>query len=207
MATLIFVPAWTLAYWQGWAFLMVYAACSGAYIVYLARHDPALLKRRTEAGVSHEKEFTQKVVVALLIATCVVLVVVSPLDVRFGWSSMPGPVSIVGDVLVVFSFYLFYLVSKVNSYAAGNVRVEQGQQVISTGVYGFVRHPMYFSALFLLAGTPLALGSWWALLSFPVFIPLLVVRILNEENVLVRGLPGYAEYRQKVRYRLVPGIW
>jgi protein-S-isoprenylcysteine O-methyltransferase Ste14 len=207
MLALIFVPAWTLRYWQGWVFVAVFIICSGIYTVYLARHDPALLRRRTEAGVSHEKEFTQKVVVALLMTTCLLLVVASPLDVRFGWSSMPWPVSIIGDALVVFSFYIFYLVSKVNTYAAGNVRTEEGQQVISSGVYRFVRHPMYFAALFLLAGTPIALGSWWALLLFPVFIPLLVARILSEENVLVRGLPGYVDYRQKVRYRLIPGIW
>jgi Phospholipid methyltransferase len=88
-----------------------------------------------------------------------------------------------------------------------NVRVEEGQKVISTGVYGFVRHPMYFAALFLFIGTPLALGSWWTLLLFPVFIPILVARILNEEKVLVRNLPGYIEYTHKVRYRLIPGVW
>src|SRR5215469_5509552 len=92
-------------------------------------------------------------------------------------------------------------------YAAGNVRVEEGQKVISTGMYGFVRHPMYFGTLFLLVGTPIALGSWWSLLVVPVFIPILVVRILNEEKVLARDLPGYVEYMQKVRYRLVRHIW
>jgi len=185
----------------------VFVICSGAYTVYLARHDPALLKRRTEAGISHEKEFTQKVVMVLLYAACIVLVVLPPLDVRFGWSLMPWQVSIIGDALVAFSFYIFYLVSKVNTYAAANVRVEEGQKVISTGVYGFVRHPMYFAALFLFVGTPLALGSWWTLLLFPAFIPILVARILNEEKVLVRDLPGYIEHTHKVRYRLIPGVW
>jgi len=140
-------------------------------------------------------------------AACIVLVVDSSLDVRFGWSSMRWGVSVLGDVLVAFSFYLFYLVSEVNTYAAANVRVEQGQIVISTGIYAFVRHPMYFAALFLLAGAPLALGSWWTLLLLLVFIPSLVARILNEEKLLVRDLPGYVEYRKKVRYRLIPGVW
>jgi protein-S-isoprenylcysteine O-methyltransferase Ste14 len=207
MLALIFVPAWTLQYWQGWVYVVVFAICSGAYTLYLAKHDPALLKRRTEVGVSHEKEFTQKVVIALFFAAYVVLIVLPPLDVRFGWSLMPRQISMVGDALVAFSFYVFYLVSKVNTYAAANVRVEEGQKVISTGVYGIVRHPMYLAALFLLAGTPLALGSWWTLLVFPLFIPLLVVRILNEERVLVRDLSGYAEYRHEVRYRLIPGVW
>ena len=207
MLTLIFVPAGTLRYWQGWVYVVVFAICCGAYTVYLAKHDPALLKRRTEVGVSHERELTQKLVIALFFAAYIALVALPPLDVRFGWSSMPWQVSIVGDALVVFSFYLFYLVSKVNTYAAANVRVEEGQEVISTGAYEFVRHPMYFGALFLLVGTPVALGSWWTLLLFPVFVPLLVARILNEEGVLRRDLPGYVEYMQKVRYRLIPGVW
>jgi protein-S-isoprenylcysteine O-methyltransferase Ste14 len=95
----------------------------------------------------------------------------------------------------------------VNTYAAANIRVEQGQKVISSGVYALVRHPMYFGALFLFAGTPVALGSWWALLLFPVLIPILVARILNEEKLLARDLPGYVEYMRKVRYRLIPGVW
>jgi protein-S-isoprenylcysteine O-methyltransferase Ste14 len=108
---------------------------------------------------------------------------------------------------VVVSFYLFYLVAKVNTYAAANIRVEEGQKVISNGVYGFVRHPMYFGALFLLVGTPLALGSWWTLLLVPICLPILGARILNEEKVLVRDLPGYVEYRNKVTTRLIPPIW
>ena len=144
---------------------------------------------------------------ALLFAACIILVVLPPLDVRYGWSLMPWQVSIIGGALVALSFYIFYLVSKVNTYAAANVRVEDGQKVISTGVYGFVRHPMYFGALFLFIGTPLALGSWWTLLLFPLFIPILVARILNEEKVLVRELPGYVEYKRNVRYRLIPSVW
>jgi protein-S-isoprenylcysteine O-methyltransferase Ste14 len=207
MLALVVIPAGTFQYWQGWGYVAVFVICSGAYTVYLAKRDPALLKRRTEAGIFHEKEFTQKVVMALLYAACIILVVLPPLDVRFGWSLMPWQVSIIGDALVAFSFYIFYLVSKVNTYAAASVRVEEGQKVISTGAYGFVRHPMYFAALFLFIGTPLALGSWWTLLLFPVFIPILVARILNEEKVLVRDLPGYVEYMRKVRYRLIPGVW
>jgi protein-S-isoprenylcysteine O-methyltransferase Ste14 len=207
MLALIFIPARTFHYWQGCAYVVVFIICSGAYTVYLARHDPALLKRRTEAGISHEKEFTQKIVMALLFAACIILVVLPPLDVRFRWSLMPWQVSIIGDTLVAFSFYIFYLVSKVNTYAAANVRVEDGQKVISTGVYGFVRHPMYFAALFLLIGTPLALGSWWTLLLFPLCLTILVARILNEEKVLVRDLPGYVEYSRNVRYRLIPSVW
>jgi protein-S-isoprenylcysteine O-methyltransferase Ste14 len=207
LLALIFVPAGTFRYWQGWAYVAVFVLCSGTYTVSLAKHDPGLLKRRTEAGIRHEKEFTQKVVMAFLFAACIVLVVVPPLDVRFGWSLMSWQVSIIGDALVALSFYILYLVSKVNTYAAANVRVEEGQKVVSDGMYGYVRHPMYFGALFLFIGTPLALGSLWTLAFVPVFLPLLIARILNEEQVLERGLPGYGEYRHRVRHRLIPWVW
>lgn len=155
---LLFIPAGTLNYWQGWAYVAVAIIASGAYTVYLAKHDPALLKRRTEAGISHEKEPAQKVIIFFLFVAFIALVVLPPVDYRFGWSSVPWYVSILGGVLIVVSFYIFYLVSKVNTYAAANVRVEEGQKVVSTGMYGLVRHPMYFGALFLIVGTPLALG-------------------------------------------------
>jgi protein-S-isoprenylcysteine O-methyltransferase Ste14 len=135
------------------------------------------------------------------------LIVLPPLDYRFGWSPVPWYVSIIGDALVALSFYFFYLASKVNTYAAANVRVEEGQRVIDTGVYGLVRHPMYFGALFLIIGTPLGLGSWWTLLLTSVFLLLLHFRIAGEEKVLMRDLAGYAEYQRKVTYRLIPFVW
>jgi len=204
---LLFIPAGTLNYWQGWGYMAVVSITSGAYTVYLAKHDPALLKRRTEAGIAHEKEPAQKVIIFFLFVAFIALVVLPSVDFRFGWSRVPWYVSILGDVLIVVSFYIFYLVSKVNTYAAANVRVEEGQKVVSTGMYGFVRHPMYFGALFLIVGTPLALGSWWSLLLIPLFAPVLYFRIANEEKVLLRDLPGYSQYRQKVRYRLIPGLF
>jgi protein-S-isoprenylcysteine O-methyltransferase Ste14 len=204
---LLFIPAGTLHYWQGWAYIATFVVCSSTYTVYLARHDPALLKRRTEGGISREKERTQKVVMAFLYPICVALVVTPPLDVRFGWSNMPWYLCVFGDALVIVSFHLFLSVSKVNTYAAANIRVEEGQKVISTGMYRVVRHPMYLGALFLLVGTPVALGSWWTLFLIPISLPILVVRILNEEKVLVRDLRGYAEYQRKVTTRLIPFVW
>lgn len=207
MLALLFIPAGTLNYWQGWVYMVVFIIASAAYSVYLAIHDPALLKRRTEAGISYEKEPAQKIIIFVLFVSSIVLVVLPPLDVRFGWSSVPWYISIIGDVLVAFSFYIFHLVSKVNTYAAANIRVEEGQKVITTGLYGFVRHPMYFGAIFLFIGTPLALGSWWTLLLVPLFLSILVARILNEEKILARDLPGYTEYQKKVTTRLIPFIW
>jgi protein-S-isoprenylcysteine O-methyltransferase Ste14 len=204
---LLFIPVGTLNYWQGWVYSFVFISASTAYTVYLAKHDPALLKRRTEVGVSYEQEPAQKIIISLLFVICMALVILSTLDVRFGWSYMPWYISILGNLLVAFSFYIFHLVAKVNTYAAANIRVEEGQQVISTGLYGCVRHPMYLGAIFLFVGTPIALGSWWALFLIPILCAVLVARILNEEKVLVRDLSGYAEYQKKVRARLIPFIW
>ena len=207
MLALLFIPAGTFHYWQGWLYMVVFMSASTAYSIYLAKHDPALFKRRTEIGISHEKEPAQKIIISFLFAMGILLVVLPPLDVRFGWSLLPWFVSIIGDTCVVFSFYIFYLVSKVNTYAAANIRVEEGQKVITTGLYRFVRHPMYFGGVFLFIGTPLALGSWWTLFLSPIILAILVARILNEEKILARDLPGYTEYQKKVTTRLVPFIW
>ncbi len=206
-AVLVFTPAWTLDYWQGWAYLATAVGASLLYTVYLTLYDPALLARRRQVGPSHENEPAQKIIVRSIVVAFVALVVLPPLDWRYAWSPVPWYVSIVGDALVAFSFFVFYLVSRVNSYAAANVRVEQGQKVVDTGVYAWVRHPMYFGALLLIIGTPLALGSWYTLLLTPVFLAVLYFRIKSEEEVLVRDLAGYAEYRSRVRYRLIPFVW
>jgi protein-S-isoprenylcysteine O-methyltransferase Ste14 len=202
-----FIPAGTLDYWQGWAYAATWIISSAAYSVYVARHDPALFRRRTEAGISHEKEPAQKIIIFFLFLAFGALAVLPPLDFRFGWSRMPWSVAVFGDLLIVVSFYVFYLVARVNTYAAANVRVEKGQTVVSNGMYGYVRHPMYLGALFLIVGMPLALGSWWSLLLVPLFIPILYFRMANEEEVLIRDLPGYADYMRNVRYRLIPGVF
>ena len=207
LVAVVFIPAGTLNYWQGWAYLGVSIFASAPYTVYLVKYDPALLQRRLQAGPSHEKEPAQKIIVLFILAAFVTLIALPPLDFRFGWSPVSWYVSVIGDVLVALAFYFFYLVSKVNTYAAANVRVEEGQRVVDTGVYGLLRHPMYFGALFLIVGTPLALGSWWTLLLTPVFLLLLYFRIASEEKVLKRDLAGYAEYQRKVRYRLIPFVW
>ena len=207
LIAMVFIPAGTLKYWQGWAYLCTAIFASGLYTIYLVKYDPALLQRRQQAGPSHEKEPAQKIIIVLIFAAFVTLIVLPPLDYRFGWSPVPWYVSVFGDALVALSFYFFYLASKVNTYAAANVRVEEGQRVIDTGVYGLVRHPMYLGALFLILGTPLALGSWWTLRLTPVFLLLLYFRIACEERVLARDLVGYGEYQRKVKYRLIPFVW
>jgi protein-S-isoprenylcysteine O-methyltransferase Ste14 len=207
LAALLFVPAGTLLYWQGWAFAFVFVAASAAFAIYLAVYDPELLRRRMEAGPSHEQEPVQRILIRLIMIAFILLIVVPALDYRFGWSRAPWPVAIAGDVLVALAFFFFYRVVRVNSFAASTVRVEQGQRVVSTGPYAWVRHPMYTGALVLVIGMPIALGSWWGLLVVPLFVPILALRILNEEDVLARGLPGYTAYQQRVRYRLIPFVW
>jgi protein-S-isoprenylcysteine O-methyltransferase Ste14 len=204
---LVFTPAWTFNYWQGWAYLATSIGASLLYTIYLIRYDPALLARRRQVGPSHEREPAQKIIVLFIIVAFVALVVLPPLDWRYAWSPVPWYVSIIGDALVAFSYYVFYLVSRVNSYAAANVRVEEGQKVVDTGVYAWVRHPMYFGTLFLIIGTPLALGSWYTLALTPVLLVVLYFRIKSEEKVLVRDLVGYTEYQNKVKYRLIPFVW
>ena len=204
---LVFWPAGTFDYWQGWAFIAVFAAATLVPSAYLAVKNPEALRRRMQAGPGAETRPMQKVVSAAAFGSLAALIVISALDFRFGWSSMPTAVSVAGDVLVAVGLGISMLVTIQNGYAAANITVESGQQLVSTGWYGFVRHPMYFGNVILLIGIPLALGSYWGLL---VLIPGLVVlglRISDEENLLSQQLAGYREYMQKVHYRLVPYVW
>jgi protein-S-isoprenylcysteine O-methyltransferase Ste14 len=207
LAALIFLPAGTLHYWQGWTYASLFIVTSAAFTIYLAVYDPELLRRRMQAGPSYENEPAQKIIMMFAMLGFLLLIILPALDYRFGWSPVPWFISVMGDMLVALGFFFFYLVVRVNSFAASNIRVEQGQKVVSTGPYAFVRHPMYSGALVLLIGTPLALGSWWALLVPPIFLPILIFRILNEEKVLARDLSGYTEYQQDVPYRLIPFLW
>lgn len=207
LGLLLFLPAGTFNYWQAWVFIVVFMITMNVFGVYFSIKDPALVERRKQAGPAAEQSTLQKIVVTIVFTSFFVLFVLSALDRRFGWSLVPPLVSWIGDVLLVLSFIMFYLVFRVNSYGASNIRVEQNQPVISTGPYALVRHPMYDGALVMVISIPLALGSWWGLLIFALTIPVLVLRILDEEKLLEKDLPGYKEYEQKVRYRLVPHLW
>jgi protein-S-isoprenylcysteine O-methyltransferase Ste14 len=207
MAALLFLPAGTLAYWQAWVFIAVFAGASSAITVYLAIRDPQLLERRMHAGPHAEKEKTQKIAMLLALVGFIALLIVPALDYRFGWSRVPPSVSLAGDALVALGFLLIFFVFKENSYGASTIQVAEGQRVVSTGPYALLRHPMYAGALLLIAGTPLALGSCWGLLVILVVVPALVWRLVDEEEFLKRNLAGYAEYADRVRYRLVPFVW
>ena len=204
---LVFWPAGTFDYWRGWAFIVVFALATLIPSVYLAMTNPDALRRRMQAGPTAETRPLQKVIIAFAFISMGAMIVVSVLDFRFGWSAVPTVVSIVGLVLVGTGLTIAMLVTIQNGYAAANVKVESGQQLSSTGWYGFVRHPMYFGNVILMVGTPLALGSYWGLLIVVVGLAVLAVRINDEEALLKQDLTGYREYTQKVHYRLMPYVW
>src|SRR5215471_11511383 len=203
----LFIPAGTFSYWQGWVFLTVFGVSSQALGIYFLVHDRKLVERRMNIGPVAEQRPAQKFISAVFILGFVGFVVFPAFDHRFGWSPVAPVVSVIANALIVLSFLLFFVVMKSNTYAASTIQVEEGQPVVSTGLYAYVRHPMYSGALLLLAAMPLALGSWWSVLLVVPFFPVLVWRILDEENFLRKDLPGYAEYMQRVRYRLVPWVW
>jgi protein-S-isoprenylcysteine O-methyltransferase Ste14 len=204
---LVFWPAGKFDYWQGWAFIAVFAIATFIPSVYLAVKDPAALKRRMQAGPAAETRILQKVIISVAFLSLGAMIVVSALDFRFGWSSVPAAVSVIGDVLVAAGLGIAMLVVIQNSYAAANVKVESGQELVSTGFYGLVRHPMYFGNVIMMVGVPLALGSYWGLVFVIPGLAVLAVRIRDEEQVLGQELAGYHEYMQKVHYRLVPYVW
>ncbi|MDT5327206.1 MAG: hypothetical protein QOF25_4358 [Mycobacterium sp.] len=204
---LLFWPAGTLNYWQAWVFIAVFIVATLVPSVYLAVKDPAALQRRMKAGPIAETRTIQKLVITGTIVAVVAVLVVSALDHRFGWSHVPTPVVVLGNVLVGIGLGFAQLVVIQNSYAAATITVEADQKVVSTGVYGLVRHPMYVGTLIMMVGTPLALDSYWGLLATILALPILALRIDDEEKMLRQELDGYDEYTQKVHYRLVPGVW
>jgi protein-S-isoprenylcysteine O-methyltransferase Ste14 len=207
MAALLFIPAGTLDYWQAWTFLAVYFAASLALTLYLMKKDPKLLERRMRGGPTAEKEPVQKIIMMFASLGFIGLLVVPALDHRFGWSHMTPLVALAGDALVAIGWLAIFFVFKENSFTAATIELAPGQKVISTGPYALVRHPMYAGALVMLAGIPVALGSWWGLLIIVAIVPALIWRLLDEEKFLARHLPGYVEYQNRVRYRLIPRVW
>jgi protein-S-isoprenylcysteine O-methyltransferase Ste14 len=204
---LLFGPAWTLDYPLAWIFLAVFFASAGLITAHLATHDPALLERRIRGGPNVETEPLQKWIQAAAALIFAGTFLVASLDRRFGWSHVPLALAFAGDVAVAAGFYAVFRVFRENSFTATTVVVAPGQTVVSTGPYAAVRHPMYAGALLMLTGIPLALGSWWALLLFVPMTAAIVARLLDEERLLTAQLPGYADYRRSVRYRLLPGVW
>lgn len=208
LGLLLFIPAGTFDYWQAWVFIVVFMTSVSVIGVYLTLKDPALLERRKNIGPAAEQSPAQKIIITIGILADLGLLVFCALDYRFGWSSpVPPYVSLIGAALVALGLFIDLLVFRENSYGASNITVEADQRVISTGPYALIRHPMYAGVLIMVIGVPLALASWWGLAIIFLVVPVLAWRILDEEKLLKKDLPGYVDYTRKVRYRLVPYIW
>jgi protein-S-isoprenylcysteine O-methyltransferase Ste14 len=210
LAVVLFVPAGTVDWLGAWVFLAETAVGGVVICLWLARHDPALLKERMAATFQKDQEPGDKVFMAFLQVFFYFWLAVMALDaVRWRLSDVPPWLSVCGAILVPGFMVLCWLAFRENSYAAPVVKIQKdrGQKVVSSGVYAFIRHPMYAGGLFYFVGLPLLLGSWIGLALAPILIGALLVRIRIEERVLYHALPGYAEYARDVPYRLVPGLW
>ena len=201
---LFFVPAGTLRYWEAWVYLAILLIPVFFVMRYLLKHDPAFLERRMR---TREQQAPQKLVIKLSFLWFFLVFILPGFDQRFGWSEVPVVAVLVADLLVLLGYGVILRVFRENRYASRIVEVADGQPVIQSGPYAIVRHPMYVGTLLMYLATPVALGSWWALLPALLIVPILFARIVNEEKVLAEDLPGYRAYMQKTRYRLVPGIW
>lgn len=204
VGVLLFLPAGTWHYPGAWRFIGLLFVPMLLLGLFLLIKSPALLKKRLSAK---EKEGTQRGVVGLSALLFLVGFVVGGLDFRFGWSAVPDWVVGSAAVMFLLAYALYAEVMRENAFLSRTVEVQEGQRVVDTGLYGFVRHPMYLAVILLFLTLPLVLGSWYALAVFAVFPVLLAIRIRGEEEVLVRELPGYAEYRERVKYRLFPFVW
>lgn len=206
-ALLIFVPAWTLDYWQAWLLLLVFFGSSFCITLYLMKNDRGLLERRTKAGITEEKEAGQKAIQFFAALAFAAMFVVPAFDRRFRWSNAPPWADLFGDMLVAIGFYIVFLVFKENTFTSAVIEVATEQRLISTGPYAVVRHPMYAGSLVLMLGVPLALGSWWGVLTIVPMLLVITLRLLDEERFLKRSLPGYSEYQSRVKHRLVPLVF
>jgi protein-S-isoprenylcysteine O-methyltransferase Ste14 len=207
MGALVFLPAWTLRYWQAWAFL---AVCGVAWVMIigdLVRRDRALLERRMAGGPTAETRASQRIIMSITSLGFCALLVVPGFDHRFGWSTVPAAVSIAADAVALAGWLVILLVFRENTFTASTIEVAKDQRVISTGPYAIVRHPMYSGSLLYVVAMPVALGSWWALLAIVPVLPFFVWRIFDEEGLLTRDLAGYPQYAGRVRYRLLPHVW
>jgi protein-S-isoprenylcysteine O-methyltransferase Ste14 len=207
LALALFLPAGSLNFWQAWLFLAVWTVCVALITAYLVKNDPRLLASRVQVGPAAETQKSQQVIQSLASLFFIGIFIVPGLDFRYGWSQVPAAVSVISDGFVALGFFIVFLVFRENTYTSAVIEVADQQKVITSGPYSVVRHPMYAGAILLLLFAPLALGSWVAI-PFPLPLILTVaVRAREEEKFLAADLSGYEEYRQKVRYRLIPYIW
>lgn len=207
LAGLLFLPAWTFHYWEAWVFLAVFSTSVLIITLYFLQKDPKLIESRVRAGPAAEQQRSQKIIQALASIFFILPFIISGLDHRFGWSNVQLYLVVFGDLLVALGLFFVFLVFRENTFTSATIELRDEQRVISTGPYARVRHPMYAGAFLMLLGVPLALGSWWAFIPIFLIFAAIILRLLEEEKFLATNLPGYTNYRQKVRYRLIPFIW
>lgn len=207
LAIFLFLPGWSFNYWQAWVFLAVFSVSVLLITLYFLKQDPSLIQSRLKVGPVAEQQKSQKVIQSLAAIFFILPFIASSIDHRLGWSKIPVWLVLLGDVLVALGLYVVFLVFRENTFTSATVEVTNEQNVISTGPYAVIRHPMYSGAFIMLLGTPLALGSWWAFIFVFLLFAAIVWWLLEEEKFLSKNLPGYTSYRQKVRYRLLPFIW
>jgi protein-S-isoprenylcysteine O-methyltransferase Ste14 len=207
LAIMVFLPGWSFNYWQAWVFLAVFSLSVFLITFYFLRKDPDLIQSRLKVGSVAEQQKSQKVIQGLAGLFFILPFITASIDHRLGWSSVPIWIVLLGDILVALGLYIVFLVFKENTFTSATIEVADQQRVISTGPYALIRHPMYAGAFIMLLGVPLALGSWWAFIFVFLLFAAIVWRLLEEEKFLSENLPGYASYRQNVRYRLIPYIW
>jgi protein-S-isoprenylcysteine O-methyltransferase Ste14 len=207
MSTLLFIPAGTLNYWQAWVFLVVFGGSSLIITLYLMKNDSKLLEKRVVAGPTAEKLTSEKIIQSITSVWFIAMLVIPAIGRRLHWSFVLPSLSVLGDIFLAISFYIIFLVFKENSFTSATIELQVEQKVISTGLYRFVRHPMYMGAFLLFVGMSLALGSWWDFALFAIVMPALIWRLLDEEKFLAKNLQGYKEYQKKVKYHLIPLVW
>jgi protein-S-isoprenylcysteine O-methyltransferase Ste14 len=204
MSALLFIPAGSVKFWNAWMFIGVLFIPMLFVIFYLIIRDPELLYKRLK---TNESEKTQKKVVLLTSVVFLSAFIIAGLDYRFEWSAVPVPLEILSALIVLIGYILFYMVMRQNSYASRVVEIQEKQKVIDTGLYGIVRHPMYFAAILMFMFMPLVLGSFYALIPLLIFPFQMSTRMKNEEEILEKGLEGYILYKEKVRYKIIPYVW
>ena len=204
LGLVFFLSAGTMKYYEAWAYLFTISVPMLIFGIYMFRHDPKFLERRMK---TEEKRQEQKLIQKAGVLPFLLVYLIPGLDKRFGWSAIPFSIALLGLAMVLVGYLMILYVFMTNSYASRVVEVEEEQKVITTGPYAFVRHPMYVGVIFFYGVTPIALGSYWALIPSLLIIPILVFRIIDEEKELLENLKGYREYTLKVKYRLIPYVW
>jgi len=202
--TLLFLPAASFRFWQAWVYIGMLFLLGLLVFVYFYKHDPQVLERRS---LLKEKVPEQRRIMGVIYVTWLVALMLPGFDHRYGWSHLPLWLTVLSEFVVLSGYLTTVWVMKKNRFAARTIQVERGQEVISNGPYRVVRHPMYLGICIMLLFTPLALGSYFTLPAFALLIPLIVLRLLNEEKVLRQELAGYTEYCSQTRFRLVPFVW